>query len=159
MEWGWAAAVGTLLVGQLALIGVEWARHWIERDQRRRDARDDLQRQTLMSLQEALTQYLRGTHNALHEYKQLDKGQPVPEWHELENPRLIAGGLIAKIMVLTERVDDPEIRGLVGRFSATSEEMLSSDDISVEGFEGRLAKLWLEHQQVNKRIGEVLRKL
>lgn len=79
MEWDWTIAVGTFLAGQVAVIGVEWVRHWMDRDQRRRDARDDLQRKTLMDLQDALYQHFRGMRNSLHEYKQLIRGLPPPD--------------------------------------------------------------------------------
>lgn len=160
MDWGWMIPVLTFLGGQVAIIGIEWFRHWLARDQRRSDARADFQRQTLMNLQEALAQYVRSMRNTLFEYERMNEGRPVPEWPDAENPRLTSGGLVPRMMVLSERVDDVEVRQLVQEFFDQSADMTSGGiDKSLEEVQASLKRLQETHDRLNKRIGAVLRTL
>lgn len=50
----WFTVFASVTFGQLSVLGVEWFRHRMSRNQRRSDARDDFQRQTLLELQDTL---------------------------------------------------------------------------------------------------------
>lgn len=160
MEWGWMIAVATFLAGQVAVIGVEWARHWMQRDQRRRDAREDFQRQTLRDLQEALYQFYRALANSVREYQERAAGRTPPQWPDLENPRIISAGVVGRIVVLTERVEDADVRDLIDEYITNHEELLSApNDTEIKVIDSQVKDLRVLHGRVNKRIGEVLRRL
>jgi len=53
-RWDWILVVGSVLIGQVALLLIETLRTWLERVQRRQDRRDDFQHDTLIELREAL---------------------------------------------------------------------------------------------------------
>ena len=157
IDWATVAAV---LLAQVVLIGADWARHWIARKQRRQDARDDFQKQSMIELQESLYRLVRALSHAVHEYKlsAVDKLPPVRP--TLEDPRVLGAGVFARIDALTVRVDDDEVRGLVRRYLDKHGEMfLESEGANLETFEVQLRELQELQQQANERIGRLLRRL
>jgi hypothetical protein len=160
MDWGWTIPALTFLSGQISIIGIEWFRHSLARDQKRNDARSDFQRQTLINLQEALAQYIRSMRNTVIEYEHLNEGRPAPKWPDAENPRLASSGLVPRMMVLSERVDDAEVRQLVQAFFDDIEAMFfGEDDQSLGEVKTTLKKLQATHDKINKQIGTLLRAL
>ena len=158
MDSEWLRIVATFVVGQLSVIGIEWFRSWLTRDQRRRDARDEFQRQTSIELQEVLYRLVRALSNALHEYQLLSEGKPAPVWPTEEDPRLIGAGVFARIDALAERVDDPRVRDLVSQYLDQHENMFSAPkDSSIEVVRQQLADLRIAQHKANKRIGQLLR--
>lgn len=154
------APVGAFLGGQIALIVVEWARHRLARKQRRQDARDDFQRQSLIELQEALYRLVRALSNAIHEYKQLRANKPLPTWPVEEDPRIIGAGVHARIDALAVRVDDEVVRRLVQEYLDKHAELsLESEDASLERFESQLKELRNVQKRANRRIGRLLQQL
>jgi hypothetical protein len=54
---GWLLVVASVVLGQFALLGIEWLRGQLERKQRQDDRRDDFQRQTLLDLGKRCSTY------------------------------------------------------------------------------------------------------
>lgn len=160
MDPEWLRIVATFVVGQLSVIGIEWFRSWLTRDQRRRDARNEFQRQTLIELQESLYRLVRALSNSLREHELLNEGKRAPEWPAEEDPRIIGAGVFGRIDALTERVDDPRVRDLVSQYLDQHEKMFSApEDSSTEVVKRQLADLRLAQRKANKRIGVLLRGL
>ena len=156
---GWTIPVATLLLGQLSLFMLEWARHWLSRKQRRDDARNDSQRQTLLDLQEAVYWLVRRLRNAKIEFERKKEGLESYDWSSDENPYTAGGVAIAAISLLTERVDDEEVRRVVTELFDEYEKLLSSTAVDGPEFESRLNVLWNMQERANKRMGTVLRSL
>jgi len=152
-----ALSVLLIFVGAALTIGIELARGQLERNQRRADQRADFQRQTLLELQEALYQLVRALSNAKQEYEHLKAGKPPIVWPILEDPRIIGAGAGARIILLTARVNDPQLRDLVRRYRDTHKEMFSVDERSDEESFSYLEALWELQEQANDRIGDLLR--
>lgn len=53
-RWDWLLVVTSVVLGQFALLGIEWLRSTLDRRQRRQDRRDDFQHTTLTEPQEAM---------------------------------------------------------------------------------------------------------
>jgi hypothetical protein len=150
----------TFVVGQLSVIGVEWFRSWLAREQRRRDRRDDFQRETLIELQEALYRVVRSLSNSIAEWELLYAGKPAPVWPEAENPRLLGAGAFARNDALTVRVDDPEVRDLVEKFINRHERMFAEPkDAGVEVAKAHLEDLRSIQRKLNRQMGPLIREL
>lgn len=158
---GWTIPVATLLLGQLSLFVLEWARHWLTRKQRRDDARDDFQRQTLLELQESLYQLVLVLGDTKVEYEKAKKGLPPSyEWSTSRTPLITGGEAMGRIALLTERVRDDDIRRLVIECFEHFRELGRTPKIFDEpDFEARLDGLWDRQRRANKRMGTVLRSL
>lgn len=158
---GWVIPVATLLLGQLSLFALEWLRHGLSRKQRRDDARDDFQRQTLLDLQEAVYWLVRLLGNAKIEFEREKQALGRYDWPPEESPYIAGGVRIARITWLSERVNDEDVRRLVTEFFDEYDKLLrpSSKFLEEPAFEARLDALWDMQKRANKRMGTVLRSL
>lgn len=164
----WTVPVATFLLGQLSLFLLEWFRHWLTRRQRHNDAHDDFQRQTLLTLQESLYQLVRALSHAKLDSERDRAGQPPIDWPPQEDPRIIGAGVLARIALLTARVNDTEARDLVRQYLGKYDEMFSTSERSDEQgstsqlddlFDDLLDDLWKLQGKANDRIGILLRSL
>lgn len=146
---GWLIAVGSVVVGALLVTLVEWIRGQIERRQRRRDRRDDFQRDTLLTLLDAL---LRLAHLTALIHIEVQHGRPVSD--ELDELRRQESVKVSRYSVVTldERTRTPVTEfqhvttKLTGAAQSANHDALSSELIAALN-------------RVIDRIGELLRKL
>jgi hypothetical protein len=156
----WLTIIASVTVGQLLLVVVELARHWLTRKQRRDDAHDDFQRQTLLELQEALYTLVHAIANGKLDYDNERDGKPRINWPPAEDPRLLGVGTLGRISLLVERVKDLAVRTLVQQYLEQHAEIFISPENSDEqDFNSHLGDLWKLQERANERIGMILRSL
>jgi hypothetical protein len=150
---GWLLVVASVVLGQFALLGIEWLRGQLERKQRQDDRRDDFQRQTLLDLQDALYRYIQALTMLKGEYERRKAGES-PPIRFTDHPVSIMQDAAARIVMVTERVDDESLRTLVSTYTDTIKSMVKmykpkSDE---EAFHD-LEVVWDLQRQANKRMG------
>jgi hypothetical protein len=165
---GWFPVL-TLLLGYATKSASEWVQHrrTTQRDREAREAaqqdqlserRASFQRQTLLDLQEAMMQLVRMAgavhHQDVMAYRKTGKWQKQLFGEELsESARLAA----ARSSMLSVRVRDDSIRALVGKVKSDANDagMCATEEESQVALRSMAAAF----ENLNQRIGEVLRKL
>ncbi len=153
----WTIPMATFLLGQLFLISLEWFRHWQARNQRRDDARDNFQRQTLLELQGALDGLARDAAMVIVLREQGPR-LPGPRKDDRHDDRHAQELLrtILRLPTLAERVQDQAVRTLTSQLDATLREAIASEN---EGAAEAMRRVHDLRQQANERIGTLLRYL
>lgn len=151
----WTLPMATFLLGQLSLILMEWFRIRQVRKQRRGDARDDFQRQTLLELQDTLDEVARDAAMVIVLWEQ---GLQLPgqrsDDHNDSSPAQDLLQAILRLPTLAERVQDQAVRRLVGQLDVTLREAIASEN---EGAAEAMRRTQNLRQQANERIGTLLR--
>jgi hypothetical protein len=156
-RWDWLLIVASVVLGQFALLGIEFLRGQLERKQRQDDRRDDFRRQALLDLQDALYRCGQGLSMLKGEYLRIKAGES-PPIRLTADPVSVMQDAAARIVMVTERVDDESLRTLVSTYTDTIKGMAKMDKSDEEAFHD-LEVVWDLQRQANKRIGKLLRNL
>lgn len=152
----WTIPVVTFLFGQLSLLLLEWFRHHQTRKQRRIDSRDDFQRETLLELQDTLEELaLEGsTVTMLRERGFRLPGQRKDIRYDDPHAQTVLRADV-RLLTLAERVEDEEVRALLGQVDAAWREALDTQE--TEKATEAMMRLRNLRRQANERIGTLLR--
>lgn len=154
----WLPIVASVVLGQFALLGIDWLRGQMERNQRRADQRTDFQRATLLDLQDTLDELGR---NAAAVAVLRQRAFALPGWRKdvpYTDPHAQAVLKAAvRMTTLAERIQDQHIRASVRDLDEALRAAMTADGkrTPAEAME-RLRSL---RRQANERIGEYLRAL
>ena len=165
---GWFP-VFTLLLGYAVKVATDWVQHRRtlerERDARQAQRRDllserrsDFQRQTLLDLQEAVMDVARTT-GAMHHEDQMAYHNTRNWGRQLYAPDLDERNSAAmrRTSMLAVRVRDESVRDLVQRFKSHSANATTRR--SREESESEMAEMATVFENLNYRIGEILRRI
>lgn len=152
----WTFPMATFLLGQLSLILMEWFRIRQVRNQRRGDARDDFQRQTLHELQDTLDELARDAAMVivLWEHGLQLPGQPSNDRDDNSHAQDLLQAIL-RLPTLAGRVQDQAVRRLVGQLDVTLREAIQvgrANDTAEA-----MSRVQDLRQQANERIGTLLR--
>lgn len=153
----WYLVVAAVVLGQFALLAIEFLRSQMERWQRRRDHNNDFQRETLIELQDVIHRFVLGISLILHNMEREKTGEQPHKWKALGDPGEMTQAAGPRIAILAERVKDDKLRELVNGLqtgygvlphSRTEQELAET----LDGIR-RIQRV------ANRRIGELLRAL
>lgn len=117
----WLLVVASVVLGQFALLGIEWLRGQIDRRQRREDRRDDFQRRTLLDLQDALDTLLGLTCEMyLHRQRSTKVSDELAEAHRKA---------ASQVNILLTRCPDPKFQEHVEAFKNYAQRVLYAPDV------------------------------
>ncbi len=154
----WTLPMATFLLGQLSLILMEWFRIRQVRNQRRGDARDDFQRQTLLELQDTLDQLARDAAMVIVLWEQgLQRPGQRSDDHDDHSHAQDLLQAILHLPTLAERVQDQAVRRLVGQLDVTLREVIGSG--RAKDTAEAMSRVQDLRQRANERIGTLLRSL
>lgn len=160
---GIAVIAGTVSGGLIGLATERWraGRETIQRVAERQAARDDLQRSTLLELQDAigdwmvavgsLEDWVRDAEVANKTWAEL-RGSPLGEPQKAEQSARV------RMLKLVERVRDDQLRGTINAFIERGITTILRSD-SYEQFWAHYKRFIDSHQDANKALGIELRKL
>jgi hypothetical protein len=150
--------VGTVTGGALLTILIESLRGFLERQRRIQDRHEEFQRETLLDLHLSLHQLVRALYNAMTNYQHVVKDQPPLNWPPEEDPRSLGAGASDRILMLTARIEDKELRRLV-KLYRDSHTALFATEQTTDQFYKALDQLSKVREDASERIGLLLRDL
>lgn len=155
----WTIPMATFLLGQLSLISMEWLQIRQARNQRRDDARDDFQRQTLLELQDTLDELARNAAMVIVLWEQGLQlpGQRSDDRDDSSSPAQDLLQAILRLPTLAERVQDRVVRNLVGQLDVTLREAIGGGRANDTA--EAMSRVQDLRQRTNERIGTLLRSL
>jgi hypothetical protein len=163
----WIPVANSAIVGLSTILGIVVTQMWTaQRDRRTKDLeiaaqrqnqRNDFQRKTLLALQVSIQKYARAIGAA--NLSDIAAARQTGTWGHLLGEKLNQATFNTGIRLnqLTDRVLDEELRTMISRLKDLDYDALFAP--SQAASEAAMSK-WVKHlQQVNDRLGEILRQV